>query len=78
MISSDELMSHAARCTRLAEASKDDAVAAKFRQLARDYCELATSAPTYANVTDLLLTQENGKEGTLDGQRLTACHVRYR
>jgi len=46
MITSDELMSHAARCTRLAEASKDKAVAEKFRQLARDYCDLATTRGT--------------------------------
>ena len=46
MITSDELMSHAARCTRLAEASKDKAVAQKFRQLARDYCDLANRAIT--------------------------------
>jgi hypothetical protein len=45
MITSDELMSHAARCNRLAEASKDKEVAEKFRQLARDYRCLAGEAP---------------------------------
>ena len=52
MITSDELMSHAARCTRLAEVSKDKAVAEKFRQLARDYCDLATSKTTRANASE--------------------------
>ena len=51
MITSDELMSHAARCTRFAEATKDTAVAEKFRQLARDYCDLATRPITCANAS---------------------------
>ena len=51
MITSDELMSHAARCTRFAEATKDTAVAEKFRQLARDYRDLATRPITCADAS---------------------------
>ena len=53
MITSDELMFHAARCYRLAEASRDQAVAEKFRQLAEDYYELATNGVICANATEL-------------------------
>ena len=51
MITPDELMSHAARCNRLAEASKDKAVAEKFRQLAMYYCCLAGKATDPARRT---------------------------
>jgi hypothetical protein len=37
----EELLSHAARCNRLAEVCLDRTVAEKFRHLARDYWELA-------------------------------------
>lgn len=41
MTESDELLSHAARCDRLAEACTNLAVAGKLRQLAQDYRGLA-------------------------------------
>jgi len=75
MITSDELMSHAARCTRLAQASKDKAVAEKFGQLARDYCDLATGAITCANARTVNLPSRKdppslvrGQEGLSDGR----------
>jgi len=45
MIKVEELLSHAARCNRLAEVCLDRAVAEKLRQLARDYWELAGQPP---------------------------------
>jgi hypothetical protein len=41
MTRAEELLSHAARCNRLAEVCLDPAVAEKLRQLADDYWELA-------------------------------------
>jgi hypothetical protein len=41
MMSADELLSHAERCTNLAEWCTDQAVAEKLRQLAQEYCDLA-------------------------------------
>jgi hypothetical protein len=41
----EELLSHAARCNRLAEVCLDRAVAEKLRQLAQNYRELAGQPP---------------------------------
>jgi hypothetical protein len=45
MIDAEQLLAHAARCTRLAELCRDPAVAKKLRQLAQDYRELASLPP---------------------------------
>jgi len=45
MTKAEELLSHAARCNRLAEICLDRAVAEKLRQLAQDYWELAGQPP---------------------------------
>jgi hypothetical protein len=41
MITTEELLRHAERCSQLAESCTDAVVAKKLRQLARDYRELA-------------------------------------
>jgi hypothetical protein len=41
MTKTEELLSHAARCDRLAQSCSDAGVATKLRQLADDYRELA-------------------------------------
>jgi hypothetical protein len=41
MTNTEELLSHAARCERLAQLCSDPAIAAKLRHLANDYRELA-------------------------------------
>ncbi|MEA2982616.1 MAG: hypothetical protein QOF09_4439 [Alphaproteobacteria bacterium] len=45
MITSEELVRHAERCTQLAEICTDPAVAKTLRQLARDYRGLAAETP---------------------------------
>jgi hypothetical protein len=49
-----DLITHAARCSRLADTCKDEAVASKFRELARGYITLAQQAPdqTLAGIED--------------------------
>lgn len=44
MTSSEELFSHAERCTHLAETCTDKAVAEKLQQLASDYRDFARQA----------------------------------
>jgi hypothetical protein len=44
MTKNQELLRHAARCRDLAESCRDEAVAAKLRDLANSYQELAASS----------------------------------
>ena len=51
----EELLFHAARCACLAETSSNPVIAKKFRDLARDYRDLAAETPKQDR--DLLLNK---------------------